>query len=172
VPEKVFLNAGIMSRPPSAAIDDNIFDWLDKGAYEKVMNVNVAGALYGIRLLIDPMAARGGGDITVTASTAAVSPLPFDPFYCMSKHALVAMVKSFAPLYEQQGIRLNAFCPGGMATAIVPDVIMATASELMSPEDAALSLYEVSEKRQTGSLWLRLSPSTPLQEYVPPQVGI
>ena len=164
-PGKVFLNAGIMVRPPTEPIDDDPLLWMDRG-YAKLMSVNVDGALFGLHTLAAPMAAAGGGDIVVTASIAGLSPLPFDPYYAMSKHAVIGMVRSFAPVLEPRGIRINAFCPGGMVTEIVPLALRASAgSRMMTGEDAAASCLEISNRPGTGGLWVREEPARDLWEY-------
>ena len=168
VPNKVFLNAGIMTRPPQSTVMDNIFDWIGDGAYEKVMGINVDGVLYGLKHLFPLMKKNGGGDITVTSSLAGLTGLPFDPIYSMSKHAVVGLVRSFAPILEGNKITINAFCPGGMVTPIVPKEIKALSENFMSIEEAAVSLLEVSNKESTGAVWVRNDRNVPLEEYVVP----
>jgi len=162
-PKKVFLNAGIMSRPPSAPIGDDPFDWFDKGC-ARVMGVNVYGALYGLKALAPHMAANGGGQIVVTSSIAGLSPLPFDPYYAMSKHASVGMVRSFGPLLDAQNIKLTAFCPGLMHTRIVPDDLKATENG-MSGKQAAETCFEISEKGDAGTVWVREGLRQKLRQY-------
>ncbi len=170
VPQKAFLNAGIMSRPPEAPIEDDPFDWLEKSC-ERVMGVNVYGALYGLRALVMRMAENGGGDIVVTSSVAGLSPLPFDPYYAMSKHALVGMVQSFAPVLEARNIRLNAFCPGLMNTRIVPDDLKALENG-MTGAQASESCFEVSEQSSTGTVWVREGLRQALRQYVFPKLDV
>ena len=168
--ERAFLNAVVMTRPPSASLTDDIFAWMDRGAYERVMSINVAGALLGLRAVSTLMARTGGGSITVTASTAALSGLAFDPFYAMSKHAVVGMVRSFAPRLREARIRLNAFCPGGMETAILPHEIAAAKLQILSPHDAAMSCLSVSDQPGVGGIWVRTGPLAPLFQYIAPAV--
>src|SRR5262245_32084436 len=35
----VHLNAGIATRPPAASLRDDIFDWIERGAYRRIMGV-------------------------------------------------------------------------------------------------------------------------------------
>jgi len=168
---KVFLNAGIMSRPPAAPINDDIFDWMMKGSYDRVMRVNVDGALLGLQSAIPVLTANGGGSVTVTSSAAGLTGLPFDPFYSMSKHAVVGMIRSFAPVLKKCGIRLNAFCPGAMNTAIVPKDVVAAGYAMLEPDEAAQSCVEVSDMASTGGVWIR-GPGVPLWEYRTPAVEV
>ncbi|MGI9324314.1 MAG: SDR family NAD(P)-dependent oxidoreductase [Pseudomonadales bacterium] len=169
-PERVFLNAGVMSRPQSAPIDDDPLDWLLQSC-ERVVNVNMYGPLYGLHALAPLLAKAGGGDVVVTSSVAGISPLAFDPYYAMSKHALIGMVRSFAPVLEPQRIRLNAFCPGLMRTQIVPDALKHMDNG-MSGLQAAETCYDISATQSSGKIWVREGFRQTLKEYVMPELDI
>jgi len=83
-----------------------------------VMGVNTDGVAYGIMAALPALAE--GGRIVVTASVAGLGPLVIDPTYAASKHALVGLVRSLAPTLAARGIGIDAICPGGVDTAIVP----------------------------------------------------
>jgi hypothetical protein len=116
----VYLNAGLMARPPSEPLHDPVAT-LTESTYRKVTSVNVDGVVLGIIESLPHLEARGGGDILVTASMAGLVPFLPDPLYALSKHALVGLVRSLGPSLVSRSIRLNAICPGGIDTAIVPD---------------------------------------------------
>lgn len=44
---------------------------------------------------------------------------PADPLYDASKHAITGLTKSMAVAYAQQGIRVNAVCPGPVDTPLM-----------------------------------------------------
>jgi NAD(P)-dependent dehydrogenase (short-subunit alcohol dehydrogenase family) len=68
------------------------------------------------------MAARGGGSIVATASLAGLGPHADDPVYAGTKHFVVGLVRSLAPRLAEQGIRINAVCPGGVETALLATI--------------------------------------------------
>ena len=65
--------------------------------YRRVMSVNVDGVVYGVRALVPALAARGGGAIVATASLAGLIGFSPDPIYCLTKHAVVGLVRSLVP---------------------------------------------------------------------------
>src|SRR5581483_9997523 len=82
----VHLNAGIPTGPYPVAIDDT-----SDAQYRRVMGVNVDGVFFGVRRCVPPMAEAGGGSIVVTSSLAGVMPLPQDPVYGATKHAVLGL---------------------------------------------------------------------------------
>lgn len=163
--KKVFLNAGIMSRPPDATLFDDISSWLEDGAYERVMRVNVEGVLHGATLCAPRLAAAGGGSITVTASVAGLDGFSLDPLYAMSKHAVVGLVRSFGPVFGKQGLRLAAFCPGGIETPLVPHELAGSGFAMMTPAEAAAACFEVSERAAPGEIWVRADAEDTVHPY-------
>ena len=80
--------------------------------------VNALGAFLGIRALAPLM--HGGGSIVNISSTAAlVGSAGYAP-YAASKAALIALTKVAAVEYAP-AVRVNAVCPGGVATSMNDD---------------------------------------------------
>ncbi len=167
-PTFVALNAGVMTRPPEAPLTDDIFGWIATGGYDRVMRVNVDGVVFGLEALLPLM--TDGGSIVVTCSMAGLSPLPFDPFYAASKHAVVGLVRSLAPVLRARGIQINAFCPGGVATTLVPAQLAAASPPLMSVEEAADAILEIAGTSGSGETWLKTGPGEPLTVVAAPDL--
>ena len=148
-----FLNAGVMTRNPDLPIDDDPLALATTGGYRKVFGVNVDGVIFGVTALAPHLSA--GGSVAVTASTAALGPLPFDPYYAATKHAVAGYEKSTGPVLAARGQRINALCPGGIDTNIVPDPLRAAmpATTFRPPRDVARALVAVSEYNGSGSLF-------------------
>lgn len=148
-----FLNAGVMTRSPSQPIDDDPVALAAGDGYRKVFAVNVDGVVFGTTALAPYLALNGS--IAVTASTAALGPLPFDPYYAATKHAVAGYVKSAGPVFASRGQRINALCPGGIDTNIVPDPLRASmpATTFRPPRDVARALVAVSEHDGSGLLF-------------------
>src|SRR6185436_8762709 len=139
----VHLNAGIMTRPPAAPHNDDILAWIDGGAYRRILSVNVDGVVFGLRAVVPALEKRGGGAIVATASIAGLVGFPPDPFYTMTKHAVVGLVRSLAPILLAKGIRLNAICPGGVDTPLVPDAFRRSPLPFMPPTAIAASVADL-----------------------------
>lgn len=79
--------------------------------FDRMFAVNVRAVFLACRIAVPLIAARGGGSILNTASTAALRPRPGLTWYNASKGALVTATKSMAVELAPQGIRVNALCP-------------------------------------------------------------
>lgn len=84
--------------------------------YERVMAVNSRSVFLGMKYAIPAMLAAGGGAIVNTASTAGVVGFGQMPAYCASKGAVVQLTRSVAMEFADRNIRVNAVCPGPIAT--------------------------------------------------------
>lgn len=148
-----FLNAGVMTRSPQQPIDDDPVALAASPGYRKVFEVNVDGVVFGTTALAPHLSKHGV--ITATASTAALGPLPFDPYYAATKHAVAGYVKSLGPVFAARGQRINALCPGGIDTNIVPDPLRNSmpASTFRPASDVARALIAVSEQGGSGLLF-------------------
>lgn len=108
-------NAGIEGKvAPIAEHDDAAFD--------AVMAINVRGVFLGMKHVMPVMAKQGGGSIVNTASTAGFIPSGGMVAYVGSKHAVIGMTKVAALEGGPQGTRVNAVCPGPIATRMTRDI--------------------------------------------------
>ncbi len=89
--------------------------------YRRAVGVNVDGVFYGLRAVVPAMTDRGGGAIVATASLAGLIGFSPDPVYCMTKHAVVGLVRSLGPQLGAAGITLNAVCPGLVDTPLIAE---------------------------------------------------
>ncbi|NMH96624.1 SDR family oxidoreductase [Pseudonocardia acidicola] len=105
------LNAGV------ALGQAEILD-LDLPTYRRAWSVNVDGVVFGLRALV-PLLQAARGRAVITASLAGLTSVPFDPVYAMTKHAVVGLVRSYAPALAARGVGLHAVCPGLVDTAML-----------------------------------------------------
>ena len=105
----VFNNAGIAQVRPFLAITED--DW------RTVMDVNGLGVLIGMQEAIPRLRAQGtGGAIINTASIAGKQGYEPLAHYSASKFAVVALTQAAARAFGAENIRVNAICPGVVAT--------------------------------------------------------
>jgi 3alpha(or 20beta)-hydroxysteroid dehydrogenase len=106
-------NAGVLSTKP--------LDETEPAEFERVYRVNQRGTFLGMRAVIGPMSARGGGAIVNTSSGAALSGTPGMFAYVASKWALRGMTKAAARDLAKYRIRVNAILPGIIDTAMAAE---------------------------------------------------
>jgi 3-oxoacyl-[acyl-carrier protein] reductase len=113
---------------------------LDYAKWSRTMAVNVDGVYHCIMAVKDGMLARGYGRIVCTASIAGLFARPFLLDYAVSKAAVIAIVRNFAPGLAP-AIRINAVAPGLTET----DMIGGLASEQLN------SMVEVTPMKRVGA---------------------
>jgi 3-oxoacyl-[acyl-carrier protein] reductase len=102
-------NAGVYPSTALAAIDDELWD--------RVMDINVKGALHAIQACTPSMRERGYGRIVLTSSiTGPVTGQVGFAHYGASKAALLGMMRSAAVELALSGVTVNAVMPGNIET--------------------------------------------------------
>jgi 3alpha(or 20beta)-hydroxysteroid dehydrogenase len=103
-------NAGIMRIAPLVDCDLETF--------RKVVDTNLVGAFLGMRAVVEPMRARGGGSIVNFSSPQGIEGRHGMPAYTASKFAVRGLTKTAAMELGEYGIRVNAVVPGPTRTAM------------------------------------------------------
>ncbi len=153
------LNAGIQIAPPNAPMEEYRFAAMQLDRYRLMMGVNVDGVVFGLQALLPLM--NAGGAIVVTCSLAGVTPYAVDPLYAMSKHAVTGLVRSLAPTLVEQKVRINAICPGGIDTNIIPEAQRTQDAVFMTPAQLARDVMSLMLVDETGLTWAKVSETKP-----------
>jgi NAD(P)-dependent dehydrogenase (short-subunit alcohol dehydrogenase family) len=157
-PDYAHLNAGVMTvavDEPFLALED-----VSLGQFRRIMGVNFDGVFNGLKSLLPRMREKGGA-ITATASVAGLGPLPFDPLYGATKHAVIGIVRAVAAANEGSGIRINCICPGGVDTAIIPDALKAGGFNAMTPTVMAAEVVDLLMQGENGEVRVKLTEDAP-----------
>jgi 3-oxoacyl-[acyl-carrier protein] reductase len=102
-------NAGVYPTTGLAEIDDALWD--------RVMGINVKGALHALQACAPAMLERGYGRIVLTSSiTGPVTGQTGFAHYGASKAAMLGLMRSAAVELATSGITVNAVMPGNVET--------------------------------------------------------
>jgi len=87
----------------------------DESAWMKTIDVNLHGVFRVSRALL-PLMIMEGGAIVNTASRAGKVPALFNGAYAVAKAGVIMLTKVMAAELAGNGVRVNAICPGQIAT--------------------------------------------------------
>ncbi len=114
-------NAGIQFVSP---VDEFPID-----KWDAIIAINLTSAFHATRAVLPGMKKNGWGRIINTASAHALVASPYKSAYVAAKHGIAGLTKTVALEVAQQGITVNAICPGYVWTPLVerqiPDTMKA-----------------------------------------------
>ena len=126
-------NAGVVQVAPLKTADITRF--------QKVIDVNLTGAMRGIQASIEPMIAAGGGSIINISSIEGMRGAVWAHAYTASKWGLRGLTKSAALELASDNIRVNSIHPGfirtGMTKHLPDDIVTAPMGRPGKPEEVA-----------------------------------
>jgi len=101
-------NAGVLK---FARLED-----MPPAEFRRVLEVNAVGCWLGMKAVIEPMKAAGGGSIVNISSIEGIAGAAGLSAYSASKFAVRGMTKAAAQELGRYGIRVNSVHPGGVLT--------------------------------------------------------
>ena len=128
--DMAFTNAGIML-PPVDAADETA------EAFDRIVAVNLRGVWASMKHELAQMRTQGSGSIVNCSSLGGLVGGAGRATYHATKHGVLGQTKSVALQYGPLGIRVNAVCPGTIAT---PMVARMTAGGELDPDGAIAAI--------------------------------
>ena len=96
--------------------------------WEKMLAVNLSGVFYCAQAVM-PMLLETAGCMVNMASSAGLVGQAYQASYCATKGGVVMLSKALAMEYAGRGVRVNAICPGSVATPLVENFTMPQGAE-------------------------------------------
>jgi len=114
-------NAGLMPQSPLERL--KVDEW------DRMIDVNLKGVLYGIAAALPHMQRQKGGQIINVSSVAGHKVGPGSAVYAATKHAVRALSEGLRQEVKPYGIRTTVISPGAVATELPNTVTDPAAAE-------------------------------------------
>lgn len=105
-------------------------------SWQKVIDINLSGVLYGMQAQIPAMAEAGGGSVVNIASILGSVGFAQSSAYVAAKHGVVGLTKSAALENAAQGVRVNSVGPGFIQTPLLDANLDADTLEFLKGKHA------------------------------------
>jgi 3alpha(or 20beta)-hydroxysteroid dehydrogenase len=131
-------------------------DSLAPELHQRIIDINLNGVYHGMRAVVEPMAAGGGGAIVNISSIDGLVGVLGMTSYSASKFAVTGMTRSAAIELGPRGIRVNSIHPGVINSPMVQEAspeIRAKLDRLMAMQPIA----RMGEPHEVASLALFLA---------------
>jgi NAD(P)-dependent dehydrogenase (short-subunit alcohol dehydrogenase family) len=142
---------------------------IDMAMFDRTVAIHLRGVFLGIRAAARVMRPQGRGSIINTSSVAALEANRGGHDYSACKAAIAHLTRTTANELGEDGVRVNAICPGGIATSIFGRAAGLDADDAQrTVEFMAAALGDIAPIRRSGqpidiaeaALWLASDASS------------
>lgn len=150
-------NAGIAGAPFNAVADLPEEDWFN------VINTNLNAVFMSMKFEIPAILKSGGGSIVNMSSMYGLIGSDIGHgAYAAAKHGVIGLTKTAAIDYAQQGVRVNALCPGYCHSEMVDPYVDAEPAlfEKLLKRHSAMNRLGESDEVAEAIAWLLSSSSS------------
>ena len=127
-------NAGIM--PLGSFVEE------DDATARRMVDINVHGVIYGMKLVLPGMLERDSGHIVNLASQAGRAGYPGGATYCATKHAVVGVSEAVRAETYETGVEVSCVMPVVVNTELAAGLVQARGSKAVEPEDVAAEIVD------------------------------
>ena len=136
-PDIVVNNAGTVAR--ASALDLPLATWND------VLASNLTGTFLVTQAFLPALKGKRAGRIINLASIAGRTGTAMLSAYCAAKHGVVGLTRALAEELRQDGIVVNAICPGSVGTEMLQQGMPGGTPKMTAEEVARVALFLASE---------------------------
>ena len=146
-------NAGIM--PLGDFVDE------DDATAHRMIDINIHGVLYGMKLAMPGMIRRNSGHIVNIASQAGKAGFPGGATYCATKHAVVGVSEAVRAELRDTEVEVSCVMPAVVNTELGSGLVESRGVKVSEPEDVANEIvrtlkfpkFDVFVPRGTGGIY-------------------
>jgi NAD(P)-dependent dehydrogenase (short-subunit alcohol dehydrogenase family) len=123
--------------------------------FDRVIAVNLRGTFLGMKHQLREMLRNDPpvrGAIVNTSSNAGLMAVARLSAYAASKHGILGLTKNAAVEYANEGIRVNAVCPGAIMTPLMSAQPPERQQEILAPQ--AMTRFGEPEEVAAAVVWL------------------
>ena len=133
VPDILVNNAGTVARASFVAMPEEVWD--------DVLASNLKGTYLVTRAFLPEMQRQRRGRIINLSSIAGRQGTAMLSAYCTAKHAVVGLTRSLAEELREEGIPVNAICPGSVDTEMLQVGMPGGKPRMTADEVARVALF-------------------------------
>jgi short-subunit dehydrogenase len=138
-PDVLVNNAGIM--PLGSFLDE------DDATTQRTLEVNLWGAIHGMKLVLPGMVERAHGHVVNVASMMGKLHVPGAAVYGASKYALVGLSAAVRDELAGSGVTVTAVLPTAVRTDLVAGVPLGRGMPTVEPEQVARAIVDSCKSR-------------------------